>query len=66
MNWMDCRTIILTKGIQASGKTTWALEQLKKFPGRFKRFNRDSMRSMVDGSQFLGPEGEKLILKICK
>jgi predicted kinase len=42
------RTIILTKGIPASGKTTWAREQLKLFPCKYKRVNRDLMRLMYD------------------
>lgn len=42
------RQIVLTKGIPASGKTTWAKEQIKLHPGRFKRVNRDLMRLMLD------------------
>ena len=57
------RTIILTKGIQASGKSTWALEQLREHPGRFKRFNRDSMRRMLDNDEY-SPENAKFVVKL--
>jgi predicted kinase len=42
------RTIILTKGIPGSGKTTWAKEQLALYPRKYKRVNRDLMRIMLD------------------
>lgn len=41
-------TINVYKGIPASGKSTFAYEQLKKYPGKFKRVNRDNLRSMLD------------------
>lgn len=42
--------IILTKGIPASGKSTWAKEQLKN--KRTKRINKDLLREMLDNSSF--------------
>lgn len=48
----EIKTINVYKGIPASGKTTYALEQMKKYPGKFKRVNRDSLRSMLDGDHF--------------
>lgn len=42
-------TIWILLGIPASGKSTWALEQLTKYPGKYKRTNRDSLRAMLDG-----------------
>lgn len=54
------KKLILTKGLQASGKSTWAKEQLKKYPGRYKRINRDDLRLMFDNEQF-NPKREKFI-----
>jgi predicted kinase len=45
------KTIILTKGLPGSGKTTWALQQLEKHPGKYKRINKDSLRAMLDGGK---------------
>lgn len=59
------RTIILCKGIIASGKTTWASEQLKKYPGKYKRINRDDLRAMLDRGKY-DPENEKFIYSIKK
>jgi len=44
------KTMILTKGLPASGKSTYAKELLKKEPGRWKRVNRDDLRAMLDDS----------------
>lgn len=41
-------TLIVTKGLPASGKTTWAREQVKKSDGKIKRVNKDDLRAMVD------------------
>ena len=57
------RTIILTKGIQASGKSTWAKEQLKKYPGKYKRINKDDLRAMLDNDEF-SPKNETFILNV--
>lgn len=56
------KRITLTRGIPASGKTTWAKEQLKKYPNRYKRINRDDLRLMLDNEQF-NPKREKFITK---
>lgn len=42
-------TLTLTKGLSGSGKSTWALQQVRDYPDRFKRVNRDSLRQMIDG-----------------
>lgn len=42
--------LILTRGIQGSGKTTWTLEQLAKFPDQYARVNRDEIRNTVFGA----------------
>ena len=55
--------IILTVGLPASGKDTWALEQMKKYPGKYKRITKDLLREMSDDSVF-STKNEKLILDI--
>lgn len=57
------KTIIMLKGLPASGKTTWAKEQLKKYPGRYKRVNKDDLRAMLDNGKW-SSHNEKFILKI--
>jgi predicted kinase len=54
------RTMILTIGLPASGKSTWAKEQLKKEPKRWKRINKDDLRAMLDNSVWT-PENEKVV-----
>jgi predicted kinase len=46
------RTIILTLGLPASGKSTWAKEQLQKYPGKYKRVNKDIFRDLLDNGSF--------------
>lgn len=43
------RTVFLTIGLPASGKSTWAKEQLLAEPKRWKRVNKDELRAMIDG-----------------
>jgi predicted kinase len=42
------RTIVILKGIPASGKSSFAKELLKKYPGKYKRINKDILRLMLD------------------
>jgi predicted kinase len=51
MDTEELRTIWVCLGVPGSGKTTWSLEQLAKYPGRYKRVNRDSIRYMIDGER---------------
>lgn len=44
------RTIIVTKGLPACGKSTFAKDLLKKEPKRWKRVNRDDLRALLDDS----------------
>lgn len=46
------RTIFFFKGIPACGKSTEALRMLKEFPGRYRRVNKDSIRTMMIGPDF--------------
>jgi len=42
------RIIILLRGLPGSGKSTWAKEMLMKYPGKYKRINKDLLRVMLD------------------
>lgn len=57
------RTIVITRGLPASGKSTWSKEQLHAEPGRWKRVNLDDVRSMLDDGLFTAA-GEKLAKSI--
>jgi predicted kinase len=63
MDVLKVKTIFACKGIQASGKTSWAKEQLFKYPDRFKRVNKDELRSMLVGSK-TDPLNEKFVTTI--
>lgn len=57
--------ITITKGIPASGKSTWAKEQLRKHPSTLVRVNRDLMRQMMFGSMEPStPENEKEVARL--
>ena len=47
--------LIMTKGLPASGKTTWAKEQ------KAKRINKDDLRAMIDNGKW-SPDNEKRII----
>lgn len=51
--------VIFTKGLQGSGKSTWAKDFIKKNP-TYKRVNRDDLRMMIDDIAF-NPKKEKFI-----
>ena len=59
----DIRTIVLCRGIQASGKSTWSKEQLQRYPGKYKRINKDDLRAMLDNGVF-DFKHEKFILSV--
>ncbi len=52
--------IILTVGIPASGKSTWAKEEVKKDPEGTTRINRDDLRTMMSNYHF-SPANEQLV-----
>jgi predicted kinase len=52
----------VTVGLQASGKSTWARDLLKKEPGKWKRINRDLLRELLDDSVWT-PENERFIVR---
>jgi predicted kinase len=45
---MKKQKIILTRGLPASGKSTWSSEQVAKSNGKIKRVNKDLLREMID------------------
>lgn len=57
---MNMRTIIITKGLPASGKSTYAKGLLKQEPKRWKRVNKDDIRAMLDDSVW-SKENEKVV-----
>lgn len=54
--------IIITKGLPASGKTTFSLNHIKTNPN-WKRVNKDELRAMVDGGNW-SRKKEEFIIKI--
>lgn len=58
---MKKQKIILTKGLPASGKSSWAKEFVAKANGKAKRINKDDLRAMLDNSVY-SKSNEKMIL----
>lgn len=52
----------MTKGLPASGKSTWCKEWMAK-GGNWKRINKDLLREMLDCGKWSGPN-EKFIVKV--
>jgi predicted kinase len=46
------KTVTITSGLPGSGKTTWAKTQVTTNPGRYKRINKDDLRSMLDDGRY--------------
>ena len=57
------KRIILTRGVPASGKSTWAKQEVLKDPEHSIRINRDDLRNM--SGQYWVPAREDYI-KACK
>lgn len=55
--------LIMMKGLPASGKSTWAKEQIEKSNGKIKRVNKDDLRAMIDADKW-SKGREKEIIKI--
>jgi predicted kinase len=59
---MKKQKIILTRGLPASGKTSWSREFVKNSNGKAKRVNKDDLREMVDVGVYSKPN-EQMILE---
>ena len=59
---MTEQKIILTRGLQASGKSTWAI--MVAYDPQYSRVSRDDIRLMTQGVTFGGPIDEDLVTKI--
>lgn len=46
------KTVTVTSGLPASGKTTWAKAEIISNPGMYKRINKDDLRAMLDGGKY--------------
>ena len=55
--------MIMTKGLPASGKSTWAKKMIDNNPGVYKRANKDDLRMMLDNSKW-SKSNEKFVLQI--
>lgn len=52
----------MTKGLQASGKSTWAKGEVSRSGGTWKRINKDDLREMLDAGVWSSAK-EKFIIK---
>ena len=57
-------TLIVTRGLPASGKSTWSRKIVETFPGTHIRVNRDDIRNML--GQYWVPKREKVVSRIEK
>ena len=55
--------VILTKGLPASGKSTWAKKLIAKYPNTYKRINKDDLRAMLDNNKHSN-DSENFILQV--
>lgn len=57
------KKVILTVGLPASGKTTWAHTVMDDMPGAYKTVCKDDIRAMLDNSKYSGPN-EAFVIKV--
>lgn len=57
------RTLVITRGFPASGKSTWARDQLAREPQRWRRINRDDLRAMAN-PPIWSRDSEDFIIKV--
>lgn len=60
---MKKQKIILTRGLPASGKSTWSKEFVKNSNGKAKRVNKDDLREMVDSGVW-SKTNEQMIIDV--
>lgn len=56
-------TVYITRGLPASGKSTWAKNLIDSEPNKYKRVNKDDLREMIDNGRF-SKDNEKFVLSI--
>lgn len=58
------KTLWMTRGLPASGKSTWARAKQAEFPlGEVKRVNKDDLRAMLDGGKW-SSENEEFVVQV--
>lgn len=57
------KTVLLLKGLPASGKSTYAKQLVDQHPGSYKRLNKDELRAMLDNSSH-SDANEKFVEKV--
>lgn len=55
--------VIMTKGLPASGKSTWAKQLLDENPHQWKRVNKDDLRAMLDNGLW-SKKNEQFVLRM--
>jgi predicted kinase len=53
--------LTMTFGLPASGKSTWAKEQVRESNGKIKRVNKDDMRDMIDAGLWSLPNESHIL-----
>lgn len=56
------KTVILTFGLPACGKTTWCKQLQADHPGQYKHIAKDDLRAMMDDGKWSG-SNEKMVVK---
>ncbi len=59
------KTLYMTIGLPASGKTTWAKTKMAEHPGAYKRVNKDDLRAMLDDGKW-SRDNEKFVLTMSR
>lgn len=54
--------LIMTRGLPASGKTTWAMAWAASDPAGRARVNRDDLRQMMHAGRYLGGSTENQVI----
>jgi predicted kinase len=55
-------TLTITKGLPASGKSTWAKKTVLEDSGNTKRVNKDELRNMIDAGKWSKANEQQIIL----